>query len=399
MRYLILTQGRGRYVILSIASSFTPSFILYHIGRGFLRIKEAPRTVCNGQLRTATSGSLLISFRTKQRFQFNHPTCNNPPINKYSLIPNTDHFVSTSKAIPLEQLHQSSTMANLIKRFPSFYDPVLRLQLLEAEATRQATSPKNYFAPVSLKLDPYALSRLLEAEASPQRQTATKSRLPSSPAFDVDALIRLLDDDETPKDGSPGLSSPSGSSSSRKFDIKECKNAYELRAEVPGLEQKNIEIEFMDAKTLVIKGSLAKVEDTKPNEDEDNEGPADSEVPATIEDKADDKSDGNSDSSSSASAASSSNQTTVEEWPEEEPGTEIAKKGKGYGTIVKQNEESFNKYLIRECSTEKFKRTFTFLHKVDRNGAKASLKNGILTVMVPKQVKKGSERKKIEIGA
>ena len=285
-------------------------------------------------------------------------------------------------------------MANLIKHFPSFYDPVLRLQLLEAEATRQATSPKNNFGPVSLKLDPYALSRLLEAEASPRSQTATKSRLPSSPAFDIDALIRLLDDDETPKDKSPGLSSPSGSSSSRKFDVKECKNAYELRAEVPGLEQKNIDIEFMDNKTLVIKGSLAKVEDTKPNEDEDNEGPA------AIEDKADDKSDGTSDSSSSsASAASSSNQTTVEDWPEEEPGTEIAKKGKGYSTIVKQNEESFNKYLIRECSTGKFKRTFSFPHKVDRNGAKASLKNGILTVMVPKRVKKGSERKKIEIGA
>lgn len=312
--------------------------------------------------------------------------------------PNTDPFFSTSEAIPLKQLHQSSTMANLVKCFPSFYDQVLRLELLEAEAARHATSPKNNFAPVSLKLDPYALSRLLEAEASPQRQTATKSRLPSSPAFDIDALIRLLDDDEIPKDKSPGLSSPSGSSSSRKFDVKECKNAYELRAEVPGLEQKNIEIEFMDTKTLVIKGSLAKVEDTKPNEDEDNEGPAAIEDKA--DDKSDDKSDGTSDSSSSsASAASSSNQTTVEDWPEEEPGTEIAKKGKSYGTNVKQNEESFNKYLIRECSTGKFKRTFTFPHKVDRNGAKASLKNGILTVVVPKQVKKGSERKKIEIGA
>lgn len=287
-------------------------------------------------------------------------------------------------------------MANLIKRFPSFSDLVLRLQLLETEAARQASSPKNNTGPVSLKLDPYALSRLLEAEASPQRQNITKSgRLPSSPAFDVDTLIRLLDDDETLKGQSPGLTNPSGSSSSRKFDVKEGKTAYELRAELPGLEQKDIDIEFMDAKTLVIKGSLAKAEDTKPNEDEDNEGPADSEGPAAIEDKTDDKSDS---SSSSASAASSSNQTTVEDWSEEEPGTEIAEKGKGYGTIVKQNEESFYKYLIRECSTGKFKRTFTFSHKVNRNGVKASLKNGILIVVVPKQVKKGSERKKIEIG-
>ncbi|MCJ1345724.1 hypothetical protein MMC31_003933 [Peltigera leucophlebia] len=168
-------------------------------------------------------------------------------------------------------------MANLIKRFPSFYDPVLRLQLLEAEVARQATSPKNYICPVSLKLDPYALSRLFEAEASPQRQTTTKYCLPSSPALDVDALIRLLDDDETPK------------------------------GELSGLEQKDIGIEFMDAKTLVIKGNLAKAEDTKPSEDEDNEGPAYGEGPAAIEDNAEDKSDS---SSSSASAPSSSNQTT-----------------------------------------------------------------------------------------
>lgn len=284
-------------------------------------------------------------------------------------------------------------MTNLIKHFPSFYDPVLRLQLLEAEAKRQATSPNNSNAPVSLKLDPNALSRLLEAEVSPQRQTTTKPRLTSSPAFDVDALLRLLDDGETPKGQSPGPYSPSGSGSSRKFDVKESKNAYELRAELPGLEQKDIDIEFLDAKTLVIKGTLAKAEDTKPNENEDhegptgNEGPAENGGPAAIEDKSDNKSD----------SSSSSNQTTVEDWSEEE--SEILKKEKGHHTIIKKNEESFSKYLIRECSTGKFKRSFTFPHKVDRSEVKASLKNGILTVVVPKQARKGSERKKIEIGA
>lgn len=291
-------------------------------------------------------------------------------------------------------------MANLIKHFPSFYDPVLRLQLLEAEAKRQATSPSNSNAPVSLKLDPYALSRLLEAEVSPQSQTTSKPRLTSSPAFDVDAVLRLLDDGEILKGQSLGPSNQYGSTSSRKFDVKDCKNIYELRAELPGLEQKDIDIEFLDAKTLVIKGSLANIEVTKPNEDEDNEGPAGSDGlaesggPAAIEDKSDNKSDS---SSSSVSAASSSNQTTVEDWSEEEP--EILKKGKGYHTIVKHNEESSSKYLIRECSTGKFKRTFTFPHKVDRSGVKASLKNGILTIVVPKQMKKGSERKKVEIGA
>lgn len=47
-------------------------------------------------------------------------------------------------------LHESSTTTNLITLFSSFYNQVLRLQLLEAEAARQAPSPK---------LEPHALSR------------------------------------------------------------------------------------------------------------------------------------------------------------------------------------------------------------------------------------------------
>ena len=40
----------------------------------------------NWQSRTASSSSLLISFRSQQRIQLNHPTCNNLPANKSSLI-------------------------------------------------------------------------------------------------------------------------------------------------------------------------------------------------------------------------------------------------------------------------------------------------------------------------
>merc|ERR1712107_569815 len=39
-----------------------------------------------------------------------------------------------------------------------------------------------------------------------------------------------------------------------KFDIKETDQTYELHGELPGIEQKNIDIEFTDRQTLTIKG-------------------------------------------------------------------------------------------------------------------------------------------------
>lgn len=153
-----------------------------------------------------------------------------------------------------------------------------------------------------------------------------------------------------------------------------------------------------------LKGSNIKDKFTKLNENEecegptDNEGPANSEGPAAIDDKTDDKSDS---SSSSANAASTSNQTAVEDGPGEEPGTEIAKNDKGYGNFVKQNGESFYKYLIREFSTAKFKHIFKRSIAMglgvqgkseDRNLDRCSAEAG-------DEGEREEERKMIEIGA
>jgi HSP20 family protein len=39
-----------------------------------------------------------------------------------------------------------------------------------------------------------------------------------------------------------------------KFDVKEIAQAYELHGKLPGIEQKDVEIEFTDQQTLIIKG-------------------------------------------------------------------------------------------------------------------------------------------------
>ena len=54
------------------------------------------------------------------------------------------------------------------------------------------------------------------------------------------------------------------------------------------------------------------------------------------------------------------------------------------------------KYWVSERSVGEFHRSFSFPGRVDTDGVKASLKNGILHVTVPKSVHKESKRIQIE---
>ena len=75
----------------------------------------------------------------------------------------------------------------------------------------------------------------------------------SDPTTSFHPLFRLLDDFDTYR----AIDRPSASvmkSFTPKFDLKEVKDGYELHGELPGIEQKDIEIEFTDANTLTIKG-------------------------------------------------------------------------------------------------------------------------------------------------
>ncbi|SMY30333.1 unnamed protein product [Zymoseptoria tritici ST99CH_1A5] len=68
--------------------------------------------------------------------------------------------------------------------------------------------------------------------------------------------FRLLDDYATHVSSKDGGSSISKyvRSFTLKFDVRETKDNYELHGELPGIDQKNINIEFSDAQTLTIKG-------------------------------------------------------------------------------------------------------------------------------------------------
>lgn len=178
----------------------------------------------------------------------------------------------------------------------------------------------------------------------------------------LDSLFGLLDADVTPQRASHSVRS-----FSPKFDVKENASSYELHGELPGIEQKDIDIEFVDNNTLVIKGRTER--EYKSSNDENDKG------------------------------GKAAHQTTLEdEKPDEKPSTAVAKSERNEGSVEKHMEQPGHRYWVIERSVGEFQRTFSFPGKVDRDAVKASLKNGILSVVVPK-LKKEAESRKIVIGS
>ena len=211
-------------------------------------------------------------------------------------------------------------------------------------------------------------------------------RFPSSGEFAP--LFRLLDDYASHQ--SSRLSSdadfgnlPSIRSFQPRFDVKEVKDAYELHGELPGVEQKDIQIEFTDAQTLSIKGrterhresgtpSSAALEGQQQsritaNEEATSETSSQHYQPPTVEDEA---------TTSTASTSSTADQQIT---PTTTTDTQIQQQQQ-----QAQQQKPQHHYWISERSIGEFSRSFAFPARVDQENVKASLSNGILSIVVPK---------------
>ena len=171
-----------------------------------------------------------------------------------------------------------------------------------------------------------------------------------------------------------------------RFDVTENKDSYELKGELPGIDQKNIEIAFTDEKTLTIKGHTESHREegthaaTQPAS-ETEKTPATEQTDsasfhkASVEDEYVDV--GESDTTMSggnpeATPAETPKEVTSEE-PQQQP-TEVA--------APTQTERT--KYWVSERSIGRFSRTWSFPKRVDQEQVSASLKDGILSIVVPK---------------
>ncbi|RFU28965.1 hypothetical protein B7463_g7364, partial [Scytalidium lignicola] len=151
-----------------------------------------------------------------------------------------------------------------------------------------------------------------------------------------------------------------------KFDVKEIENAYELHGELPGIDQEDITIDFTDENTLNVRGYFERhyKSSTPPR--------------GFIEDSQEQK----------QIEGHREHQPTTEDDPNE-PATSQNKVAK---QEQKKPEEAQAKYWISERSVGEFARCFSFPSRVDHDAVTASMKNGILSIIVPK-AKKHETRK------
>ncbi|KAK5136126.1 hypothetical protein LTR04_004555, partial [Oleoguttula sp. CCFEE 6159] len=226
----------------------------------------------------------------------------------------------------------------------------------------------------------------------PARTMSFFPRIASSGEFMP--LFRLLDDYAAhthPTRGLPSSSAVTAPSTSSirafqpRFDVKESADAFELHGELPGIEQKDVSIEFEDANTIVIKGrteSRREYGSAPALEGQAEQGriadEGDSEASyhkATVEDEA----------VTAAATSTDAGAAAAEPVPAEAKSTtnnDNEQQVSAPASSRKQAETS--RYWVSERSTGEFYRSFQFPTRVDQDGVKASLKNGVLSITVPK---------------
>ncbi|KAI9684784.1 MAG: hypothetical protein M1829_000159 [Trizodia sp. TS-e1964] len=196
------------------------------------------------------------------------------------------------------------------------------------------------------------------------------SLFPRTVNRDLAPLFRLLGEGDN-----QALSSLFESSNIRaftpKFDVRETKDAYELQGELPGIARADIAIEFSDTHTLVIKGHSKHTYESS--------GPT---------------GEGRITGESHAEHADHYQKPTVED--ENEGGNQQVSKRDNNKQQLKEGGGSKYRYWVSERSVGEFHRTFNFPSRVDQDNVQASLKDGILHIVVPKSTAPQSKKVTIQ---
>ncbi|KOS21034.1 30 kDa heat shock protein [Escovopsis weberi] len=176
-------------------------------------------------------------------------------------------------------------------------------------------------------------------------------------------LFRLLDDFDTYTRQGESASPRAGAGAAGRrprlglphwqprFDVRETGESYELHGELPGVDRRDVEIEFSDPQTMLIRGRIERAYEAGAPLLEAGEGTA------RIE---------GAEKETEASKKKKKDEEKKDEVKEED------KKG------------SEARYWLSERSVGEFSRSFNFPGRVDQDAVTANIKDGILNVCVPK---------------
>ncbi|KAI1780144.1 small heat shock protein [Hypoxylon cercidicola] len=205
-------------------------------------------------------------------------------------------------------------------------------------------------------------------------------------------LFRLIDDfDKYANNGTP---QQNGRQHTRhlqtftpKFDLRETEKAYELHGELPGVEKKDIHLEFTDSQTIVVRGrsertytagtppaGLLEKGDEAQMSGAITEAPKEHAHQPTVEDDIED-------GASTTTAGAPTPATTVAELEKSKVPAQQPKP-----------QQPQHRFWVSERSVGEFSRTFQFPSRVELDQVSANLNNGILTVVVPKAKKHEGRR-------
>ena len=173
-----------------------------------------------------------------------------------------------------------------------------------------------------------------------------------------------------------------------RFDVRETKDAYTLEGELPGVDPENVTVEWTDRETLSIRGRREERSETSSEEQEAST--------AATEPVAEPAADTASNAGSSHQATVEDEFVAVEHEHESNETNEKAAKPAASETPAPQQAKPESKWWISERSSGEFARTFNFAGRVDQENVRASLKNGVLAVVVPKAAIEGVRRVAVE---
>ncbi|TRX97774.1 hypothetical protein FHL15_001529 [Xylaria flabelliformis] len=206
-------------------------------------------------------------------------------------------------------------------------------------------------------------------------------------------LVRFIDDWDkhfSQKNGNEGQSRSTRrnvQTFTPRFDVRETEENYELHGELPGVNKKDVHIEFSDAQTIIIRGNVERTY-TAGNPPAGLVGDTNMSGAITNEPHNEDNAD---------TRSNKSFQATVEdekEGAEKNTATSgpVVESSKPEAPAESQQQQQKYKYWVYERSIGNFSRTFTFSNRVDHDNVSASMDNGILTVIVPKAKKPETRR-------